>query len=185
MHLTSTPVRASVGGPAVPVAETLPHEVLFARCLSPQVKITLAQLAVLAEDTARHSTPPLTLPGLADLTGHCASTLRAHLAILQAYRAAVRLQRLGPGRFTLVLADWLFSPQPGPQNAESDRRISPQEASALAKDSPAPTSPINILINNTINQEEEEDPFKKSKEDLNPPPNHNNIIGLTHNRSKT
>jgi hypothetical protein len=128
----------------------LPNEVLFEGCLSPQVKITLQQVATLAEDNPRHTTPPLTFPRLADLTRLSASTLRGHLAILRAYRSAIRLQRAGRGCFTLVLANWLFLPlpclpeeripQPVPQN------ISPvRTGPAIPAGRPTPSEPAGSL----------------------------------------
>ena len=176
----------------------LPSEVLFEDCLSAPVKITLQQLAALAEDAPHHAIPPITLPHLAGLTSLSPPTLRVHLAILQAYRSAVRLQRAGRGCFSLVLADWLFlplsgCPEPGtscpvqetislPHTGQAVHPPLAPAGSLAASHSPllpftAPhANRINILIN-PINQEEEGDPVLKTTEGLPPPPDINNTPG--------
>lgn len=78
------------------------------------LKDTLIQLIALAWSSLTHSTPPLTYPQLAKLTGKPMRRIFGHIAVLRDEYAALRLQSTGNGIFVVTLADWLFPPpRPG------------------------------------------------------------------------
>ena len=84
--------------------------VIFHPAMPANLKDTLIMLIALAWSSPTHSTPPLTYPQLAKLTGKPIRRILCHITILRNTYAALRLQSAGNGVFVIALADWLFPP---------------------------------------------------------------------------
>ena len=84
--------------------------VIFHPAMPANLKDTLIQLIALAWSSLTHTTPPLTLSQMANLTGKPERRLFFHIAVLRDQYAALRLQSTGNGIFVVALADWLFPP---------------------------------------------------------------------------
>jgi len=130
-------------------------DLLFDHQLTPALRDTLLQLMALAWSSARRQTPPVSVAILATLTRKSARTLRAHLASLRAYPDVLRLQPAGRGRFTVILAGWLFGKANGENEPAAPRpagRNPPKSGRSRPPGGPNPPRSPKIRPSNGRNQ---------------------------------
>ena len=125
---------------------------IYNREVPPSVVYTWIQLRGLAWD--RTETPPLSMPQLSDLTGKSQSTLYGHMALLRSW-GALRMRPSAKGTFIVS-----FPADTGEFYLDGD--FLPPDSGILdsenqEKPDPSPSSPINQLDINAVEERERDD----------------------------